>query len=91
MRRQDAKALGCIALIIGGALSVFIPLLLLGARIYSTAAWVVLMPGWLIFRPGRDDAAEILLATIFDAIVFAAIIYGGVYAIASIIQRGRNA
>ena len=90
MRRQDAKALGCVALVIGGALSVFVPMFLIGARIYSTAVWVVLMPGWLIFRPGRDDAAEIVLATIFDAVLFGAIIYGGVYAVASILQRGRN-
>jgi hypothetical protein len=91
VRRQDAKALGCVALLIGGALSVFIPIFLIGAEIYSTAVWVVLMPGWLIFRPGAHDGAEILLATIFDALVFAAIIYAIVYAVASIIQRGRNA
>ena len=61
------KSLGCLALVIGGLFSIFMPGL--GVR----------TPGWAIFNPGRDDGPQLLMAVIVDMIVFGAISYGFLY------------
>ncbi len=89
MHRQDAKSLGCLSLLVGGLLSIFIPIFLIGSRIYSDALWVILMPGWVIFRPGRDDGFEILMATILDTIIFGTIVYGIIYGIVRFFDKAK--
>jgi hypothetical protein len=89
MRRQDAKALGCLSFLVGGLLSIFIPIFLIGSRIYSDALWIILMPGWVIFRPGRDDGFEILMATILDTIIYGALIYGIIYGLVRFVGKAK--
>ena len=48
-------------------------------ELYSSLVGIILMPGWAIFRPGRDDFPEILKATLLDTVIFGAIAYGILY------------
>ena len=89
MRKHDAKARGCLSLLIGGLLSIFIPIFLIGSNIYSDAVWVFLMPGWVILRPGAHDGLVILLATLLDTIIFAVLIYGIIYGVVRFLGRAK--
>ena len=90
MRKNDVKALSCLSLLIGGLLSIFIPILLIGNKIYSDVVWVFLMPGWVILRPGAHDGFVILLATLLDTIVFAVLIYGIIYGVVRFLGRAKS-
>ncbi len=81
MLKGDAKDLGCSSLVIGGLLSIIFPVVLIKNNIYSDVAWLLFMPGWLIFRPGAHDIFTILIATILDTIIFAAITFLLIYSI----------
>lgn len=89
MRKNDAKALGCLSLLIGGLLSIFIPIFLIGNKIYSDVVWVFLAPGWFILRPGAHDGLVILLATFLDTIIFAALNYGIIYCVVRFSGRAK--
>jgi len=81
MIKRDVKALGCLSLLVGGLLSILIPVFIIGSEIYSDVLWLFLMPGWVIFRPGAHDFFELLSATVFDTLVFAAVTYGIIYGV----------
>ena len=81
MSELTKKPNGCLSFLIGVLLAVFIPAVLLGLGIYSNALWILLMPGWAIFHPGRDDGFEILMATMLDAMIWWVIAYGVMYGI----------
>ncbi|MDT7604583.1 MAG: hypothetical protein QOF61_2580 [Acidobacteriota bacterium] len=81
MNKPEATSLGCWTLLIGVLFSILIPAILLGSGIYINALWIILMPGWAVFRPGRDDGFGILMATILDAMIWWAIAYGVIYSI----------
>lgn len=87
MRSRDAIALGCLSFLVGGLLSVFIPIFLIGGGIYSDAAWIILMPGWVIFHPGHADVFEILMATIVDTVIFGALLYGIIWGVVRFFRK----
>ena len=74
MQRQEDTLLGCVSVVLGLLLSFFIPYLL-GSEDHSKLIWALLAPGWLIFHPGFDDAGEILMATLLDAVIFCVVSY----------------
>jgi hypothetical protein len=51
-------------------------------ELYSSMVGIILMPGWAIFRPGRDDFPDILKATLLDTFIFGAIAYGILHLVA---------
>jgi hypothetical protein len=73
--------LGCLSFIAGALLAIFIPVFLVGIGLPLDSGLFWLAPGWAIFHPGRDDGAQILLATIVTAIIYSPIFYGVVHLI----------
>jgi hypothetical protein len=87
--RGHNKALGCVSLVIGAILSVGVPAFFVGIGARLDDDWIILAPGWNLFRPGRDDGIEIILATILDTLIYAAIVYGIMCVVMYLRRRAR--
>ena len=87
MRNQDKKALGCLSLLCGGLVSIFAPVFLLKTGVESDWVWNILAPGWKLFPFGHADLPEMFLAFTFDAVVYAAVIYGIIYLVVWLLSR----
>ena len=78
---QNAKAFGCLSLLIGFILSIAIQAFLFGNSARPDLIWEILAPAWVYFPHGRDDGVEIIFATIIDTVYYGAIIYVIIYAV----------
>jgi hypothetical protein len=80
MNKRNEVKLVCLSLLVGAFLSGFLLRFLFGTSIYTEPGWQILAPSANVFGPGsRANYLDRAIATAFDTVVFAAVIYTAVY------------
>lgn len=88
MAKYNIKFVGCISVVAGVLLAIYIPAMLFGAHLTVYSKWFWLAPGWAIFQPGRDDGAEILLASLLNIIIYFILILFFIYLLSRSSTKG---